>query len=62
MDCWYFLISIYFVSVTADIGHVLTLNVQQDERIRLECTLTSKADAEDVRIIFEVETFLKFIF
>ena len=51
MDWWYFFISIFFVSVTADIGRVHTLNVQQDERIRLECTLTSKKDAEAVNMI-----------
>ncbi|CAF1446434.1 unnamed protein product [Adineta steineri] len=47
MDWWYFFISIYFATVTADIGQVHTLNVQQDERVRLECTLTSKQDAEE---------------
>ncbi|UJR10324.1 hypothetical protein I4U23_014530 [Adineta vaga] len=46
MDWWYFFLSIYFVSVTADIRRVLTLSVQQDELIRLECTVTSKQDAE----------------
>ena len=36
--------------MSADLGEVLTLNAQQDERIRLECTLTSKADVEEVCI------------
>jgi len=50
MDWWFFFISIFFVSVTADIGRVHTLNIQQDERVRLECTLTSKKDAEGVNM------------
>jgi hypothetical protein len=50
MDWWYFFLSIFFVSVTADIGRVHTLNIQQDERVRLECTLTSKKDAEEVNM------------
>jgi hypothetical protein len=50
MDEWYFLISLFFVTTTADIGHVLTVDVQQDERIRFECELTSKIDAEEVSI------------
>ncbi len=50
MNYWYYfiIINLFFVSITADIGHVLTVDVQQDERIRLECTLTSKTDAEEV--------------
>ena len=50
MDQWYFLISLCFVTTTADIGHVLTVDVQQDERIRLECTVTSKLDVEEVSV------------
>ncbi len=46
--CYLVLITIVFVSITADIRK---LDVQQDERIRLECTLTSKADAEEVNSI-----------
>ncbi len=52
MNCWYFfIIDIFFVSVIVNIGHVLKLDAQQDERIRLECTLTSKADAEEVNLM-----------
>jgi hypothetical protein len=61
MDWRYFFISIFFVSVSADIGHVLTLNVLQDERIRFECTLTSKTDAEEVKMISQMNYF-EFIF
>jgi hypothetical protein len=49
MNYWYFLIiHIFFVSVIADI---LKLDVQQDERVRLECTLTSKEDTEEVNFL-----------
>lgn len=51
MDWWYFLLSIYFVTAAADIPRVHTLNVQQDERIRLECIVTTKQDAEEVRLM-----------
>ncbi|CAF1536962.1 unnamed protein product [Rotaria magnacalcarata] len=33
---------------TANIGHVRTLDVQENERVRLECILTSTKDAEEV--------------
>ena len=45
----YSLLNFLFVTVAADLDQVLILNAQQDERIRLECTLTSKADVEEVR-------------
>lgn len=48
MDWYYFLISIFVASVTANIRHVQTLDAQENERVRLECTLTSTKDAEDV--------------
>ena len=52
MNYWYFfLINIFFVSVITDIDHVPTLDVQQNERIRLECILTSKSDAEEVNLM-----------
>jgi hypothetical protein len=47
---WYFLASILLVTVNADIGHIRTLDAQQDERIRLECTVTSKLDVEEVSV------------
>ena len=48
-SCLYFLANIFLVTTTTtDIGHVRTLDAQQDERIRLECTVTSKLDAEEV--------------
>jgi len=34
-------------------GLLRSLDVQQDERIRLECTVTSKSDAEEVCISVE---------
>lgn len=47
--CFYFFANILFITVTSnDLGHVRTLDVQQDERIRLECSVTSKFDAEEV--------------
>jgi hypothetical protein len=51
MDWWlwfYFFINLFLVTATTDTGHVRTLDAQQDERIRLECTVTSKLDAEEV--------------
>ncbi|CAF2520831.1 unnamed protein product [Rotaria sp. Silwood2] len=48
MDWWYLLISIFFASVTANINHIQTLDVQENERVRLQCTLTSTKDAEEV--------------
>ncbi|CAF0790325.1 unnamed protein product [Rotaria sordida] len=48
MDWWYLLISIFIASVTANISHVQTLDVQENERVRLQCTLTSTKDAEEV--------------
>ncbi|CAF3371440.1 unnamed protein product [Rotaria sp. Silwood1] len=48
MDWWYLLISIFFTSVTANISHVQTLDIQENERVRLQCTLTSTKDAEEV--------------
>ncbi|CAF0756451.1 unnamed protein product [Rotaria sp. Silwood1] len=45
--CYYFLTIIFYVTIIADIGHIRTIDVQQDERIRLECTVTSKLDAEE---------------
>jgi hypothetical protein len=45
---YYFLLSTVLITVLADIGPVRTLDAQQDERIRLECTVTSKLDAEEV--------------
>jgi hypothetical protein len=57
MDWWlwfYFFANLFLVTVTrtttTDIGHVRTLDAQQDERIRLECTVTSKLDAEEVGV------------
>ncbi|CAF0846550.1 unnamed protein product [Adineta ricciae] len=47
MDWWYFFLSVYFVTAAADIGRVHTFNIQQDERVRLECIVTSKQDAEE---------------
>ncbi|CAF1600972.1 unnamed protein product, partial [Adineta ricciae] len=38
---------VYFVTAAADIGRVHTFNIQQDERVRLECIVTSKQDAEE---------------
>lgn len=34
--------------INAENGHIRTIDAQQDERIRLECTVTSKSDAEEV--------------
>ena len=51
MDRWlryYFLSSIVLIPTIADGGHVRILDAQQDERVRLECTVTSKLDAEEV--------------
>jgi hypothetical protein len=52
MDWWlqfYFFANVFLVIVTTtDLGHIRTLDAQQDERIRLECTVTSKLDAEEV--------------
>jgi hypothetical protein len=53
MDWWlwyYYLTSILFVTVIADLDNVRIIDAQQDERIRLECTVTSKIDAEEVRV------------
>ena len=47
-SCFYFFANIFLVTTTTDIGHVRALDAQQDERIRLECTVTSKLDAEEV--------------
>ena len=44
------LANIFLVTVTADLGHIRTLDAQQDERVRLECTVTSKLDAEEVSV------------
>ena len=49
MDWWYFFLSVYFVTATADIARVHTFNIQQDERVRFECVVTSKQDAEEVK-------------
>lgn len=35
---------------STDLGHVRVLDAQQDERIRLECSVTSKFDAEEVDV------------
>jgi hypothetical protein len=62
MNCWYFfIIHIFFVSIIADIGQVLRLDAQQDERIRLECTLTSKADAEEVNLTKNIFNLIYFL-
>lgn len=45
---YYFLTGIFYVTVIADNAHIRTIDVQQDERIRLECTVTSKFDVEEV--------------
>ncbi|CAF2984801.1 unnamed protein product [Rotaria socialis] len=45
---WYYLfISPLYVTIIADTSHIRTIDVQQDERVRLECTVTSKLDAEE---------------
>ncbi|CAF1247805.1 unnamed protein product [Adineta ricciae] len=44
---YYFLISVSFVTVIADAGHVKAIYGQQDERIRLECIVSSRLDAEE---------------
>jgi hypothetical protein len=54
MNYWsFFLIHIFFFLITTNSGDVPTLDVQQDERIRLECTLTSKSDAEEVNLLLK---------
>jgi hypothetical protein len=53
---WFYIFTILFlvtVTTTTDIGHVRTLDAQQDERIRLECTVTSKSDAEEVCVEYD---------
>ncbi|CAF1169112.1 unnamed protein product [Rotaria sordida] len=44
---YHFLNIIFYVTINANIDHIRTIDVQQDERIRLECTVTSKLDAEE---------------
>lgn len=55
--CLWFYVFSNFVSVltlttttiSTDLNLLRSLDVQQDERIRLECTVSSKSDAEEVR-------------
>ena len=42
------LAGLLFITAAAGIGHILTLDVQLDERVRLECTVSSKIDADEV--------------
>ncbi|UJR35712.1 hypothetical protein I4U23_028462 [Adineta vaga] len=44
---YYFLINILFVTVIADTDHIKAIYGQQDERIRLECIVSSRLDAEE---------------
>ncbi len=52
--CFYVFANLFLITVTTntttDIGHIRTLDAQQDERIRFECTVTSKLDAEEVGV------------
>lgn len=48
MDWRYLLISTYFSLITANSRHVNILDVQENERVRLQCTVTSTKDAEEV--------------
>ena len=56
MDWWswfYFfanlcLIIVTTTTTTTNNSYIRALDAQQDERIRLECTVTSKSDAEEV--------------
>ena len=54
MDCWsqYYMLTIitFLIIVIAETSHIRTIDVHQDERIRLECIVTSKLDAEEVRM------------
>jgi hypothetical protein len=45
---WFILANMFLAGVTAHLNHIRTVDAQQDERIRLECTVTSKLDAEEV--------------
>ncbi|CAF1425628.1 unnamed protein product [Adineta steineri] len=44
---YYFFTSTFFVTIIANTDYIHTVDAQQDERIRLECTVTSKLDAEE---------------
>ncbi len=46
MNYWYF--SFFIFIRAADIDHVRKFDVQLNERIQLECTFTSKTDADGV--------------
>lgn len=51
MDWWLYFsifINLFLLTIAHDTGLVRKVDVQQDERIRLECTVTSKLDAEEV--------------
>lgn len=51
MDWWlyfYIFTNLILITFTTNIGPIRTLDAQQDERVRLECTVTSKLDAEEV--------------
>ena len=56
MDSWlylYFFPHLFLLTMTmnsTDLGQVRVLDAQQDERIRLECSVTSKFDAEEVDV------------
>lgn len=64
MDRWSYcsiLANVLLVAVTADIGHIRTVDAQQDERVRLECTVTSKLDAEEVCVEYRFSRSTTFI-
>lgn len=42
-------------TISTDLSSLRSLDAQQDERVRLECTVTSKSDAEEVGIYVYVE-------
>jgi hypothetical protein len=51
--------AIFFISINANIQKI---DVQQNERIRLECTLTSKVDAEEVNFYIRIHSIECLIF
>lgn len=47
---WYLLLlKFIIIEVIANTAHIRSVDAQQNERIRLECKLSSKLDAEEVR-------------
>ena len=58
--CRYSLLTgLLLITVAAGIGHILTLDVQLDERVRLECTVPSKMDADEVSAHLRLALFIR---